>query len=101
MLRISFPSNEAAEDSLVGLYLVGRWAFDNSLLTVDEIIGKLGISDKGVPTNKEANDWSVPDSLMFGRAKTTLEYDIGHRVPVTCSQFLHQTFLDISRSLGG
>jgi hypothetical protein len=101
MLRVSFPSNEAAKDSLVELYLVQRWAFDDSMLTVDEIIGKLGISDRGVPTRKEANDWSVPDSLMFGRAKTTLDYNIGHRVPVTCSRFLRQTLLDISCSLGG
>ena len=56
-LRVSFPSNDAAEDSLVELYLVQQWAFDNMLLPVDEIIGKLGISEKGVPTKKEANDW--------------------------------------------
>jgi hypothetical protein len=41
ILRESFPSNEAAEDSLVDLYLVQRWGFHNSMLTVDEIIGKL------------------------------------------------------------
>jgi hypothetical protein len=100
-LRVSFPSNNAAEDSLVELYLVQQWAFDNTLLPVDEIIGKLGISDKGVPTSKESANWSVPNALMFGRAKTTLDYDIGHRVPVSCAPFLRQSLQAISRSLGG
>ncbi len=83
------------------LYLVQQWAFDNTLLPVDEIIGKLGISEKGVPTNKEANNWSVPHALMFARAKTTLDYDIGHRVPVSCAPFLRQSLQAIYRSLGG
>ena len=51
-LRVSFPSNDAAKDSLAELYLAQRWAFDNMLLSVDAIIRRLGISDKGVPTNK-------------------------------------------------
>ncbi len=100
-LRVSFPSNAAAEDTLVELYLVQQWAFDNTLLSVEDIIGKLGISDKGVPTNKEASDWLVPSALMFGRAKTKLDFDIGHQVPVSCPAFLRKSLRMISRSLGG
>jgi hypothetical protein len=42
------------------------------------MIERLGISNKGVPTNKEASEWSVPDALMFGRAKMKVDFDIGH-----------------------
>lgn len=49
-----------------------KWAFDKSMLLVKDMIGKLGISDKGVPTSREAGEWSVPDILMFGRPKTNL-----------------------------
>jgi hypothetical protein len=100
-LRVSFPSNSESEDTLVETYLVQRWAFDNTLLSVEEIIGKLGMSDKGVPSNKEASDWSVPDALMLGRAKTELEFDTGHQVQVTCAPFLRSTFHKISRCLRG
>jgi hypothetical protein len=69
-------------------YLVRRWAYENTLLSVDEMIGKLGMSDKGVPSSKEASDWSVPDALMFARAKTEVDFDTGHQVHVTCAPFL-------------
>jgi hypothetical protein len=59
-LRISFPSNMESNDTVVDLYLVHQWAFDNTLMLVKDIIGKLGISDKGVLTNREASEWSVP-----------------------------------------
>jgi hypothetical protein len=45
---------------------VKKWAFGNTLLLVKDVIGKLGMSNKGVPTAKEAGSWSVPDALMFG-----------------------------------
>jgi hypothetical protein len=37
-LRIPFPSNVEAEDTVVDLYLVNQWAFDNALLSVKDII---------------------------------------------------------------
>jgi hypothetical protein len=54
-----------AEDTVVDLYLINQWAFDNTLLSVKDIIVTLGLSDKGVPTSGEAREWSVPDALMF------------------------------------
>jgi hypothetical protein len=44
----------------------------------------VGMLDKGVLTPKEASNWSVPDALMFGRALTEVEFDIGPKVEVTC-----------------
>jgi hypothetical protein len=91
-----------AEDTLVSLYLVYQWAFNNTLLLVKDMIGKLGISDKGISTNKVANEWSVPDALMFGRAKMKLDLDIDHQVPpVTCAPFLRKSLQMISHSLCG
>jgi hypothetical protein len=100
-LRVLFPLNLEAEDTLVELYLVQEWAFDNTLLSVEEIIGKVGISDKGVPTNKEASNWLVPGALMFGGAKTKLDFNICHQVPVSCAPFLQQSLQMISHSLSG
>jgi hypothetical protein len=100
-LRISFPSNMEAEDTVVNLYLVNQWAFDNTLLSVTDIIVTLGLSDKGVPTSREAREWSVPDALMFARAKTKLDFDIAHQVPVTCAPLLQKSFQQISNSLRG
>jgi hypothetical protein len=54
------------QDILVDNYLITKWAFGNTLILVEEIIGKLGMSDKGVPMAKEMQDWVVPDALMFG-----------------------------------
>ncbi len=101
-LRISFPSNMEAEDTIVDLYLVHQWAFDNTLLMVKDMrIGTLGLSDKGVPTNREASEWSVPNTLMFGWAKTKLDFDIAHGVPVTCASLLQKSLQHISNSLRG
>jgi hypothetical protein len=50
---------------LVEDYLIQKDAFDNPLLSVKDMIGKLGMSDNEVPTAKKASDWSVPDALMF------------------------------------
>jgi hypothetical protein len=72
--------------TLVDDFLVKKWSFGNTLLTVEDIVGKLGMSDKGVPTPKEASSWPVPESLMFGRAKTMVEFEIGHRVVSTCNE---------------
>jgi hypothetical protein len=100
-LGISFPSNMEAEDTVVDLYLVNQWAFDNTLLSVKDIIVTLGLSDKGVPISREAREWSAPDALMFARAKTKLDFDIAHRVPVTCAPLLQKSFQQISNSLRG
>jgi hypothetical protein len=100
-LRVSFPSNPESEDILVDDYLVRRWAFDNTFLGVEEMNGTLGISDRGVPSNQEASDWSVPDALMFGRAKTKVDFDTCHQVQVACAPFLRSAFQKISRSLRG
>jgi hypothetical protein len=67
-----------AEDTVVDQYLVHQWAFDNTLLSVKDMILTLGLSDKGVPTSREASEWSVPDALMFARAQTKLDFDIAH-----------------------
>jgi hypothetical protein len=91
-----------AEDMVVDHYLVHQWAFDNTLLSVKDIIVTLGLSDKGVPTSREASEWwSVPDALMFARAKTKLDFDIAHQVPVTCAPLLQKSFQQISNSLRG
>jgi hypothetical protein len=90
-----------AEDTVVDLCLVNQWAFDNTLLSVKDIIVILGLSDKGDPTSREAREWSVPDALIFARAQTKLDFDIAHRVPVTCAPLLQKSFQQISNSLRG
>jgi hypothetical protein len=85
-LRISYLSGSEFHSTLVDDFLVSKWSFQNTLLTVEDILGRLGMSDKGVPTSKEASNWSVPDSLMFGRSKTTVEFDISHRVVASCNE---------------
>jgi hypothetical protein len=98
-LRISFRFNTEAEDTLVEDCLIQKWAFDNTLLSVEDMIGKLGMSDNGVPIAKEASDWSVPDALMFGRARTKVHFDIGHQVEVTCARFLQCNYCKRSLNL--
>jgi hypothetical protein len=98
-LSISFDERTGLPDTVVEDYLIKRWAFVNDHLTVEEIIGKLGMSDKGVPTKKESEDWSVPDLLMYPRSKTTLEFEIDDNVSVTCSQFLGIQLRKVSISL--
>jgi hypothetical protein len=90
-----------AEDTVVDQYLVHQWAFDNTLLSVKDVILSLGLSDKGVPTSREASEWYVPDALIFARAQTKLDFDIAHRVPVTCGSLLQKGFERISNSLRG
>jgi hypothetical protein len=62
---------------------------------------KLGMSERGVPSNQEASDWPVPDALMFGRAKTEVDFDTCHQVQVACAPFLGSAFQKILRSLRG
>jgi hypothetical protein len=83
------------------LYLVKKWAFQNTMLLVEDIVAKLGIADKGVPTAKESSAWSVPEALMFGPAKTNLDFEVAHKVPVTCGSYLWTSLQYISRSLRG
>jgi hypothetical protein len=61
-LRVFFPSNGEAEDTLVEDYLIRKWAFGNTILLVEDVIGKLGMSENSVPTPKETGNWSVPDN---------------------------------------
>jgi hypothetical protein len=100
-LRISFPSIMEAEDTVVDQYLVHQWAFDNTLLSVKDVILTLGLSDKGVPTSREAREWFIPDALMFAWAQTKLDFGIAHRVPVTCGSLLQKGLERISNSLRG
>ncbi len=71
------------------------------MLSVEDIVAKLGIADKGVPTAKEASAWTVPEALMFGRAKTNLDFEVAHKVLVTCRSYLQTSLQYISRSLCG
>jgi hypothetical protein len=100
-LRIMFPEDSILEDTFVDQYLIAKWPFDNSLLSVEDLIGKLGMSDKGVPTAKEAENWSVPESLMFGRARTKIEFDIGNKVEVECASFFQFHLNQVSKGLRG
>jgi hypothetical protein len=54
-----------------------------------------------VPTSREASEWFVPNALMFARAQTKLDFDIAHRVPVTCGSLLQKGLERISNSLRG
>jgi hypothetical protein len=99
-LRISFPKDEL-EDIIVDDYLIKRWSYGNTVLTVDEIIGKIGMSDRGVPTAMEAKNWSVPDDLMFGRASTSVDFDMANEVEVTCDVLLRYHLKMISEKLKG
>jgi hypothetical protein len=100
-LRVSFPNETGLGDILVNNCLVTRWAFGNTLLTVNDMIGKLGMPNKSVPTPKEADNWLVPDVLMCSRAKTEVEFDIGHKVEVTCAPFFKCQFQNVSSKLCG
>ncbi len=99
-LRVSFPTAES-EDVLVDQYLVEKWAYGNTLLSVAEMIGKIGMSDKGVPTSKESSNWSVPHDLMFGRAHTKVDFDLGNKVEVQCHFFLRSQLKMVSNNLSG
>jgi hypothetical protein len=68
-------------------YLITQWSFKNTLLSVKELNGKLGMSDKGVPTTKESLNWSVPCSVLYPRPPTQVDFDLGHKVVVSCSSF--------------
>jgi hypothetical protein len=83
-LRICFPSNTENDNIFVDLYLLKKWAFQNTLLSVEDVVTKVSKSDKGVPTANEASAWSVPEALKFGQAKTKLDFEVAHKVPVTC-----------------
>ncbi len=100
-LRISLPSksNREADDTLVEDFLVKKWSFGNTILSVEDINGKLGMSEKGVPTPKEASNWSVPYALIFGRAQTKVGFDLNHKVEMTCTGFLLHNLQNISKEL--
>jgi hypothetical protein len=100
-LRVSFPLASGLQDTLVDDYLITKWAFGNTIISVEEIIGKLGMSDKGVPTAKESKNWSVPYALMFARSRTRIDFDIGHRVEVGCQKYFQFHFQKISKKLRG
>jgi hypothetical protein len=72
-LRVSFLLNDKFEETVVDNFLVTKWAFGNTRLSLEEMNGKLGMSDKGVPTAKEASDWSAPDELMYGQKGTKVQ----------------------------
>jgi hypothetical protein len=67
-------------------FFVKQWSFRNNLLTVEDVVGKLGMSDQGVPTPQVASSWPVPESLMFGRARTKAEFEIKQGVVSTCDE---------------
>jgi hypothetical protein len=71
------------------------------LLSVKDVILTLGLSDKGVPTSREASEWSVLNALIFAWAQTELDFDIAHQVPGTCGSLLQKGLECISNSLGG
>jgi hypothetical protein len=98
-LHILFPSNREADDTLVDNYLVKKWAFGNTILLVEDINGKLGMSEKVVPTPKEASNWSVPGALIFVWARTKVEFDLVHRVKMTCTGYLLHNLKNISKEL--
>jgi hypothetical protein len=63
------------------------------------MIGKIGMSDKGVPNSKETSNWSMPDDLMFGRAHTKVDFDMDIKVEVQCRSFLCSHLKMISYNL--
>ncbi len=72
-----------------------------TIISIKEIIGKLGMSDKDVPMAKMSKDWLVPDSLMFGQAQTRIDFDMGHRVEVHCQNYFKYHLRMISNKLCG
>lgn len=100
-LRISFDPRTGLQDTFVDDYLITRWAFGNTLLSVEEMNGRLGTSLRGVPSATEASVWSVPDPMMFPRSQTTLDFDIGDKVEVSCDRLLRTNFERVSQKLRG
>jgi hypothetical protein len=98
-LQISYPSDMDFEDSLVDNYLVNKWTLGNTLLSVEDMNEKLGMSDKCVPTPKEASSWMVPDDLMVGQAHTKVEFNICHKVEVKCGGFFRIHLQKIANKL--
>jgi hypothetical protein len=43
----------------------------------------------------------LPDALMFAWAKIKLDFDVAHRVPITCTSLLQKNLQHISSSLQG
>jgi hypothetical protein len=85
-LLLTFLVGTEYQHTVVEDFLVKKWSFGNNLLTVEEVVGKLGMSNQGVPTPQESSSWSVPESLMFGRATTKVEFKICHGVVSTCDE---------------
>jgi hypothetical protein len=99
-LRVFFPSSQGeAEDTLIEDFLIKKWAFGNTNLSVEEIIGKLGMSESGVPTLLETVNWTVSNDLMIGRAWTKVNFELSHRVAVSCTGFLLHNLRKISNGL--
>jgi hypothetical protein len=98
-LRVSLLSNDEFEETLVDNFLITEWAFGNTRLSVEDINGRLGMSDKGVPLPKEECHWSVPDELMYGRKGTKVQFDMAHKVDVKCEAFLRFHLELVSKKL--
>jgi hypothetical protein len=98
-LRVSFDAKTGLQDMLIDEYLVTKWAFGNTLLTVEEMNAKIGMADKGVPNAAESSNWTVPYPMMYPRSKTTLDFDIGHKVEVGCSHMLKANVDRVSQKL--
>jgi hypothetical protein len=98
-LRVFFPSHGEPEDTLIENFLIKKWAFGKTNLSVEEIIGKLGMSESGVPTLLETVNWTVSDDLMFGRARTKVDFELSHRVAVSCTGFLLHNLGKIANGL--
>ena len=53
-------------------------------LGMEQLIQSLGILGNGLPSMSEIQAWSVPNPLMFGRAKVPKKFVLEHRVLKDC-----------------
>ena len=79
--------------------LVGEWALGSETLSMEELIRSLGMVGNGLPSMREISAWTVPNALMFGRARRRMNYNLVHQVPVDCRCTLDTRFNELSRKL--
>jgi hypothetical protein len=96
-LVITYPGR--LPPACVGGTLVGKWALRSESMGMEQLIQSLGIIGNGLPSMKEIMAWTVPNALMFGKARCRKMYNLEHWVLVNCRSTLDTRFNKLSRKL--
>jgi hypothetical protein len=97
-LVITYPGR--LPPARVGEALVGNWALGSESMGIEQLIQSLGIIGNGLPSMKEIMAWTVPNALMFVKARCRKKwYNLEHQVLVNCQSTLDTRFNELSRKL--